>query len=81
MQCTSRWLVHTDDPELATREVDVHSSECADALIAEIKDIVSAGERVWLATEDKCEVGEFWDLFARKGILSVPRAGSSNPVA
>ena len=81
MRYTSKWLVHTDDPELATREVDVHPGECADALIAEIEDIVSAGDGVWLATENKGEVGEFWNLLAGKSILSVPRAGSSNSVA
>jgi hypothetical protein len=77
--CTSRWLVHTDDPEVATREVEVHSGECADALIAEIENIVGASDRVRVATEDKGEVGELWDLIAGNSVLSVPGAGSSNP--
>jgi len=68
----------TDDPEVATREVEVHSGECADALIAEIENIVGASDRVRVATEDKGEVGELWDLIAGNSVLSVPGAGSSN---
>ena len=70
----------TDDPELATWEVDVHASKRANALVSEVEDIVGAGNWVRLATEHKGEIGHLWDLVARNSVLSVPRTSGTDPI-
>lgn len=71
--------VHTNDPELSAGEVDVHTSESANAGAAGIEDVVGTLERVRLAAEIEGEFGEGGNLVTRNSILAVPRTLGTNP--
>jgi hypothetical protein len=64
--------VRTNNPELSAREVDVHTSESANAGTAGVEDVVGTLEGVWLSAKIEGEFREGGDLVTRNGVLAVP---------
>lgn len=46
----------TDDPEGATRQVDVQTSEGRDTCPLDVEDIIRALQGVWLAIKVECQI-------------------------
>ena len=70
--------VRTNNPELSAGEVDVHTSESANASAAGVEDVVGSLEGVRLAAEIESELREGGDLVTRNRVLAVPRALGTN---
>jgi len=65
----------TNNPELLSAgEVDIHTSESANAGAAGVEDVVGTLEGVWLAAEIEGELREGGNLFTRKRVLAVPKS-------
>ena len=71
--------VRTNNPEVSAGEVDVHTSESANAGTAGVKDVVRTLEGVRLAAEIEGELRQGGDLVTRNGVLAVPRALGTDP--